>query len=119
MDRSACKGLDPDLFMPVRGENIKIKIAKQICAECPVIIECREYSLQLAQLYDTHGIFGGWTRQQRTNELRRRGLTPRRWVAQSAIQRHGTNLAYVAHQIAGENPCQECQRFHAANQMVI
>lgn len=109
MKRAACKGIDPDLFMPVRGENLKIKKAKQICAECPVQLECRNYGLQLAQIYDTHGIFGGWTRQQRSKELRRLGLSQRRWGSGGPQNmKHGTKLGYLTHMLAGETPCTIC-----------
>ena len=91
MKRAACKGIDPDLFMPVRGENLKIKKAK------------------LAQIYDTHGIFGGWTRQQRSKELRRLGLSQRRWGSGGPQNmKHGTKLGYLTHMLAGETPCTIC-----------
>lgn len=75
MQKAACRGLDPDLFMPVRGETLKIRAAKQICRFCPVQTECGEYGLQLATRYDTYGIFGGLTRSERETILRRRGMT--------------------------------------------
>ena len=116
MDRAACKGLDPDLFMPLRGENQKIKDAKAICAECPVQLECRNYGLQLQQLYDTHGIFGGWTRQQRCKELRRQGVKQRRWGAsEPGNMKHGTTLGYLTHLIAGEHPCLDCASHRQAD----
>lgn len=73
MKRASCRGMDPNLFMPVRGENTKTKKAKAICADCPVISQCRDYGLELAQQYDTHGIFGGLTRQERTIRLKQQG----------------------------------------------
>jgi WhiB family redox-sensing transcriptional regulator len=109
MKKAACKGIDPDLFMPLRGENLKIKKAKEICASCPVQLECRNYGLQLAQIYDTHGIFGGWTRQQRSKELRRLGLSQRRWGSGGPQNmKHGTKLGYLTHILAGETPCEIC-----------
>lgn len=74
MRKAACKGMNPDLFMPLRGEMFKIKKAKQICGECPVQFECAEYGLQLSVRYDTHGIFGGLTRNERETILKQRGL---------------------------------------------
>jgi WhiB family redox-sensing transcriptional regulator len=78
MKQAACRGMDPNLFMPVRGENTKTKQAKAICKDCVVLQQCRNYGLELAQQYDTHGIFGGLTRQERSARLREAGLTVRR-----------------------------------------
>ena len=80
MGRAACKGMDPDLFMPLRGENKKIRAAKVICRECPVIAECFEYGLQLATMHDTHGIFGGITRSERETILKERGRKMITWT---------------------------------------
>jgi WhiB family redox-sensing transcriptional regulator len=79
MNRAACKGMDPEMFMPVRGENLKIRAAKVICKQCPVQSECAEYGLQLAMIYDTHGIFGGLTRSERETILRERGRKMVTW----------------------------------------
>jgi len=79
MNKAACKGMDADMFMPVRGENLKIRAAKKICQFCPVQSECAEYGLQLASMYDTHGIFGGLTRSERETILRERGRKMVTW----------------------------------------
>jgi len=80
MSRAACKGMDAELFMPLRGENLKIRAAKQICNFCPVKSECAEYGLQISTLYDTHGIFGGLTRSERELILRERGRKMVTWT---------------------------------------
>ena len=80
MNKAACKGMDPELFMPVRGENLKIRAAKKVCQFCPVQTECAEYGLQLATMYDTHGIFGGLTRSERETILRERGRKMVTWT---------------------------------------
>lgn len=106
---AACKGLDPNLFMPQRGENNKIKYAKEICDTCPVQQQCRDYGLRLSQLFDTHGIFGGWTRQERKRDLERQGLNVRRWGSSDMSNvSHGSNAAYQMHMFAGETPCELC-----------
>ena len=43
-DRAACLGVPTDLFFPARGDSAAE--AKQICADCPVIGECREWALR-------------------------------------------------------------------------
>lgn len=73
MRDAACRGLNPEMFMPVRGEMLKIKQAKAICHECPVRVPCAEYGLELSTRYDTYGIFGGFTRSERENILKQRG----------------------------------------------
>ena len=80
MSKAACKGMDAELFMPLRGENLKIRAAKQICNFCPVKSECAEYGLQISMLYDTHGIFGGLTRSEREMILRERGRKMVTWT---------------------------------------
>lgn len=77
MVHAACRGLDPELFMPERGDAIKIRTAKNLCNNCPVIEQCRDYGLELAQRYDTYGIFGGLTRHERDKLLRNHRTTRR------------------------------------------
>ena len=42
--------------------------AKRICAECPVILECRDYSLQSQEPF---GVWGGLTEDERDRVLGR------------------------------------------------
>lgn len=42
MQQAACKGEDPEIFFPNQGKNSRL--AKQICASCPVRPECDQYS---------------------------------------------------------------------------
>lgn len=55
---AACRGVDPELFFPNRGENTQE--AKAICATCPVKAECHE-----AGRFEHYGIWGGTTRKER------------------------------------------------------
>lgn len=77
MDDAACRGLDPEMFMPERGDTHKIRAAKQLCRQCPAIQPCRDYGLELAQRYDTYGIFGGLTRHERDKLLRNKRISRR------------------------------------------
>jgi WhiB family redox-sensing transcriptional regulator len=45
------------------------RIAKSICATCPVIEQCREQALRLAEPY---GIWGGLTEEERLAILNKR-----------------------------------------------
>jgi WhiB family redox-sensing transcriptional regulator len=65
--QAACKGMATDIFFysdrergPRRAR--RERIAKAICATCPVIKECREQALRLAEPY---GIWGGLTEEER------------------------------------------------------
>jgi WhiB family redox-sensing transcriptional regulator len=52
--------------------------AKAICAACPVISECREWSVVAAIPF---GVFGGWTERERAAERQRRSLPIRQYTS--------------------------------------
>lgn len=57
-----CRQFDPDLWFPEAGEGDNGHIAKQVCRQCPVRLEC------LTDAIDRHereGIFGGFSRNKR------------------------------------------------------
>lgn len=71
---AACYGKDTALFFAdeeLRGtnRNTDVEKAQEICAACPIIGHCREYSLRTRQEF---GIWGGLTAAERRKELRRR-----------------------------------------------
>ena len=117
-EHASCRGLDADIFMATRGDLLKIREAKKICEQCPVMMQCREYSLHLAQNYDTYGVFGGWSRNERINHLRMVGLHVRRWGGTEPSTNigsgnrggaHGTATAVRRHRSLGEPLCDECE----------
>jgi WhiB family redox-sensing transcriptional regulator len=55
---AACRGLDPDLFFPERGERTDDALA--VCAPCPVRDDCLA-----AGLTERFGIWGGRSERQR------------------------------------------------------
>lgn len=62
---AACRGMDTDLFYPEgRGRALRMRehIAKQICAQCPVSLECRQAAAEMPERY---GIWGGLTESER------------------------------------------------------
>ncbi len=65
-ERAICPGEDPDLFFPSRGDPGTR--AKQICANCPVRLDCLKYAIEA----DEFGIWGGLDQQERRNLLRKR-----------------------------------------------
>ncbi len=75
-----CRGMDPDLFFPERGEPTRQ--AKEVCAACPVREVCLAYALDNGE---RHGLWGG------ASELQRRKMRRGRRVSQA---RCGTTTRY-------------------------
>lgn len=65
MDLGSCRGMDPDVFFPDRGESLAP--AKAVCAECIVRDECLEYALDHGERF---GVWGGTSERER-RKLRR------------------------------------------------
>jgi WhiB family redox-sensing transcriptional regulator len=63
MTDASCATEDPELFFPdgSNGRSAKIAQAKEICATCPIAVQC----LQYAVLNDEDGIWGGTTPSER------------------------------------------------------
>lgn len=59
-DRGACKGMNPDIFFPDRGDDARD--AKAICAGCEVTAECLDWALTTPE---KDGVWGGTTGNQR------------------------------------------------------
>jgi WhiB family redox-sensing transcriptional regulator len=55
-----CRGMDPELFHPTRGEDTRA--AKATCRECVVRAECLTHALANNEF---HGIWGGLCEKQR------------------------------------------------------
>lgn len=61
--RGACVGVDSELFFPGgRFQELEAEPAREICAGCPVRIECREHADSAPEPY---GIWGGATPRER------------------------------------------------------
>lgn len=72
--RAACRGDDPEIFFPHRGEGVSIPQA--ICARCPVTAQCLEYALDAGEHF---GIWGGASERERRRLRRARrneGVNP-------------------------------------------
>jgi WhiB family redox-sensing transcriptional regulator len=68
--RSACRGVDPDIFYPVSDEEAEA--AKAVCAACPVRQPCLEYALVKRE---RDGVWGGATERERRRMIRQRRKT--------------------------------------------
>ena len=81
--RGACRGMDSALFFHPEGERGPARSgrearAKQICAGCPVLAQCRAHSLAV---HEPYGVWGGLSESERDELVRRpdrsvRGVTP-------------------------------------------
>ena len=68
----ACQGF-PELFYHDETERkglrrAKEHAAKQVCESCPVLEQCRDYSLSVGEFY---GVWGGMTEMERHRILGR------------------------------------------------
>lgn len=66
-EEAACRGVDPNVFFPDRGDTFGVRAAKAICAGCPVRTDCLDYAITYAE---RTGIWGGKSERER-RELRR------------------------------------------------
>lgn len=122
MKHALCRGLDPNLFHPERGEHINQSEAMRICngtqvqikagrkklqvigtEGCPVKNECLEFALSLPAHQDTCGVYGGVSHKTRLT-MRRNRQPVLEFVP------CGTVRAYRRHLRNGETPCSECRR---------
>ena len=66
-EQANCRGLNPDIFFPERGDVATYKLAKSVCAECVVQEQCLEENI-----YEKEGIWGNTSGKER--RLMRREL---------------------------------------------
>ena len=65
--QARCRGMDPALFFHPDGERGRARAqresrAKEMCRQCPVIVQCREHALAVSEPY---GIWGAMTEDER------------------------------------------------------
>lgn len=81
--RGACQLVPTEVFFPSRGQAVEP--AKEVCGACPVLAECREYALGIA---DLKGVWGGLTEVERKRLRRRRAASPNEASqAEASVQR--------------------------------
>lgn len=79
-ERAACRGMDPELFFPERGDSRRtVPTIRLVCEGCEVRETCLEFALVT---HETHGVWGGKTERERRILRRKRGgaLSIRRGV---------------------------------------
>jgi WhiB family redox-sensing transcriptional regulator len=72
LDYTNCRGVDPDLFFPNRGESTRE--AKEVCRGCEVSHDCLEFALQNLEKF---GIWGGLSERERRRIRRQRLMAAR------------------------------------------
>jgi WhiB family transcriptional regulator, redox-sensing transcriptional regulator len=70
---AACRGLDPEIFFPERGDDLRP--ARDVCRGCTVQVQCLEYSVKW---HEKHGVWGGTSERERRRIWRRRAADARR-----------------------------------------
>jgi WhiB family redox-sensing transcriptional regulator len=73
-DQANCRGIDPELFFPARGEPTVEQ--RRVCAGCVVREECLQYALDNAEKF---GIWGGMSERQRRSLRRKRPRPTQHW----------------------------------------
>jgi WhiB family transcriptional regulator, redox-sensing transcriptional regulator len=69
--RAACHDLDPELFFPIGTSEAAMRqarLAKTVCARCPVHVECLRWALASGQDF---GVWGGLSEAERRGVRRR------------------------------------------------
>ena len=83
---AACRGSDPEVFHPVRGDTDGTKAALAICAACPVKDDCLTYAMKHREM---QGVWGGLSANQRKK-------LASSWVRVMQCQRCGTDVSCVS-----------------------
>jgi len=68
-DKAACRGLDPEIFFPERGDSLTLASARAVCRDCDVQVECLEYALDYGERM---GVWGGTSERDRQKIRKRR-----------------------------------------------
>lgn len=106
VDHALCAEVDSEMFFPHKGESNKE--AKELCARCPVISECREYAINYPTRLE--GIWGGLSEIERRKPRKKRGLPVSYASGDIAHRGCGTAAGYKMHYRRGEQPCDNCRR---------
>ena len=65
---AACRGVDSEMFFHPEGERggakeARERVAKALCASCPVMVQCRAHALKVREPF---GVWGGLTESERS-----------------------------------------------------
>jgi hypothetical protein len=77
-DEANCKGMDPSLFISagIRPRGRRREVLEKVCTDCPVILLCRKYALELTakSSHPAIGWWGGMDEAERIEWGKREGL---------------------------------------------
>lgn len=62
--RAACRGMDTSLFYAARGDNVSVRLAKDVCDTCTVAASCLDEALG-GGVWGDVGVWGGTTPKER------------------------------------------------------
>jgi len=106
-EAGACRGHDPNIFYPQRGQaNTR---AMALCAGCPVAEACRDWALH----HELMGVWGGTSERERRRLRRTLGIRMETPTAYATVC--GTEAGYMAHRRADEAACAPCRAAHVAS----
>lgn len=69
--QARCAEVDTELFYPEKGDSYSADMARRICMQCEVRVQCLNYALDNSERY---GIWGGTNERDRRPMLRARGI---------------------------------------------
>jgi len=102
---AACRGLNPAVFFPERGDTRGVEYAKSICAGCDVQVECLDENL-----FEDDGIFGGLSGRQRRQIRSKLGQVRQCRTCSSSFVRHHPGQAYCS-TACKQRPQESVKRF--------
>jgi WhiB family redox-sensing transcriptional regulator len=75
-----CRDLSPEIFFHPEGERgsarrVRDQNAKQVCKDCPVLLQCRSHALAAREPY---GVWGGMSEDERLAFYEEQGIPVRR-----------------------------------------
>ena len=105
---AACRGVDPNIFYPMRGEPVDCA-ALLLCAACPVQEQCLDHALK----HEDEGYWAGTSAKARRRIRRERGISYSKIVIPELVP-CGTVTAYNRHRRNGTPTCAACRAANTA-----
>lgn len=103
-DFAACRGMNPDVFYPSKGDPQGVEAAKAVCRGCPVVAACLDDAVQSGE---DDGIRGGMATRERRLYARqvRKGE-----VERTCMQCHIAFMGFVQSQLCSDSCRRERER---------
>jgi len=102
-----CAGLPVGMFFLENGESGgRVTRLREVCADCPVFKDCREYSMSIPGL---SGFWAGMTGKERRLARKAEGYSVSRMVREKPRAACGTPSGYNRHRDLNEDVCPSCR----------